>query len=383
MSNAIRDSRRVKIDVSIGGHDATGHISPSLLTFTYTDNISGKADEVQISLQDRDGNWSGPWEPSKGMDVVARLECQNWFADGESLTLNCGSFRIDEVDLKGPPDIYSIKAVTSDLTSALRDTTKTRGWENTNLQEIANQVAGEHGLALHYDGPSHSMKRQDQREEADLPFVHRIAKERGMECKIYDKKLILFDSQQQESKSSSITLTRKDSVVLQYSFSGKSSQTSYSKAEVKYTDTATGTTHTATAAASPAAASTSERSGSTSREFLAIFDEEESSEGGEKTLQLNERVESSAEAIRLADKRLHDANKKENKASLSCMGHPGLVAGITVQLADFGNFSGAYIIEKATHTLSGQGYTTNIELRKCNTAPATTSTEGSKPVAKK
>ena len=52
-------SRRVALSVSIGGHDATSFLWPYLLSFSYTDNATGKADSLRIELQDRDGKWNG------------------------------------------------------------------------------------------------------------------------------------------------------------------------------------------------------------------------------------------------------------------------------------------------------------------------------------
>lgn len=40
-------ARRVRLAVTIGGHDATDALAPSLLSATYTDNAAGKADEVR------------------------------------------------------------------------------------------------------------------------------------------------------------------------------------------------------------------------------------------------------------------------------------------------------------------------------------------------
>ena len=41
-------ARRVRLAVTIGGHDATDALAPSLLSATYTDNAAGKADEVRL-----------------------------------------------------------------------------------------------------------------------------------------------------------------------------------------------------------------------------------------------------------------------------------------------------------------------------------------------
>ncbi len=215
-------------------------------------------------------------------------------------------------------------------------------------------MAAEHGLELHYEGASFAMQRQDQREEADLPFIARIAKERGMECKVHNKKLILFDSMSNEQKEPLLELRRNGKSILSYSFSEESSGTDYNKAKVKYTDTNKGETHTATASVESANA---------------------------KTLQLNRRAESSAEAMHLAGASLHNANKGKSKGSLSLMGNPRLFSGMTVKLADYGDFSGTYLIEKATHKIVGNGgYTTDLDLRKTMATPQVRSSEGSVPL---
>lgn len=337
-------ARRAFVRVNINGHDATALIAPSLLDFSYTDNLSGKADEVQLSLQDREARWNGPWKPQKGMEIVTSLTVKDWFAQGEDATLHCGSFKVDEISLDGPPDIFKIKAVSAALTSGLREEKRTRAWENQSLKGIATQLADEHGLELHYEsegeGENSYMARQDQREEADLPFLHRLSNERSMNCKVHDGKLILSDSIKAEQQSPLLTLSRvgTDTPVTRYSFKQSSSGTAYTKAEAAYTDSSTGQVHTATA--------------------QVVSDK---ADANPKTMQLNARVESSAEAMRLTGSALHNTNKSKDTASVDCMGHPGLVAGLTVNLTDFGDFSGSYLIEKASHKLGNSGYTTALE----------------------
>lgn len=110
-------ARRVTLQVSINGHDAADAMNPYLLEFSFTDNSHGKADEVQISLHNRDGRWSGPWKPKKGMPVSATIVCHDWEEPGQTLSLPCGGFKIDEIEFNGPPDKVSIKAVSSTLTT--------------------------------------------------------------------------------------------------------------------------------------------------------------------------------------------------------------------------------------------------------------------------
>ena len=58
-------ARRVRLAVTIGGHDATDALAPSLLSATYTDNAAGKADEVRLDLTGT-ASGSGSGLPRKG-----------------------------------------------------------------------------------------------------------------------------------------------------------------------------------------------------------------------------------------------------------------------------------------------------------------------------
>ena len=343
-------ARRALVHVTIGGHDATGAIAPSLLEFTFTDNAGGKADEVQIELHDRKGHWNSDWKPKKGMAVTASIRVRDWFGPGQDATLPCGTFKIDELEFKGPPDKVSIKAVSSALTTGLRDEARTRAWENSSLQGMAGQVAQEHGLELFYRGDAHSFVRQDQRNESDLSFVNRVAEERAMHCKVHDGKLVIYDKAEAETAAAVLSVARTAAdgapdalVATRYSFKQSSSKTGYNKASVTYADPRQGATHTATVEAAPA----------------------DDAPRDAKTLALDARVESAGEAMRLGKAGLHNANAKENPASLEFMGHPGVVAGVTLAAVGFGDFSGQYFVRKAEHKVSGSGgYTTSVELTK-------------------
>lgn len=377
-------ARRVTLEVSIDGHDVASVFSVCLLDFTFTDNASGKADDLQISLRNSDGKFAGSWRPKKGMEVVASIICHDWENQGEDLKLPCGSFTIDEVELTGPPDKIQIKAVSASLSGGLRDTKKTRAWENISLKTLAGQIAEENGMELMYIGsqgcepaaqrseaiaasiasefPSGTgraggdiyFERQDQRNESDISFLTRLAGDFGMNCKAHDGKLVLFDSEEAEGADAVIEIPKTGGMYSpkSYSFKMSSSGTDYDRAEVAYTDPKTGKTQTAEAKSVKKSAK---------------------KKAAEKVLTVNQRVENPDQAQKLARAKLHKENQKEQTASLECMGNPALVAGRNVKLTGFEEFSGAWCIKSATHKLGGNGgYSVSMEL----TSPAPT--EGGK-----
>jgi phage protein D len=61
--------RRVWVKVEYDGMDITDAITDGLLSFTYTD-ANDEANEIKITVEDRDGNWAGPWYPKVGTKEV-------------------------------------------------------------------------------------------------------------------------------------------------------------------------------------------------------------------------------------------------------------------------------------------------------------------------
>lgn len=76
-------------------------------------------------------------------------------------------------------------------------------------------------------------------------------------------------------------------------------------------------------------------------------------------------VHSKEEARKVAIGILKDRHKEMVKASASCVGLPGLVAGSKVEIENLGSrFSGTYYVTSTTHTLGDSGYTTRFEARR-------------------
>jgi len=70
-----------------------------------------------------------------GAILRAVLCVENWEYEGDNRELDCGSFEIDSVDFNGPPDTVTIKAMSIPVSSSIRNSEKTRAWEDTTLQK--------------------------------------------------------------------------------------------------------------------------------------------------------------------------------------------------------------------------------------------------------
>ncbi len=315
---------------------------PRLTAFSYTDNATEKADEVQLELQDREGAWHSDWWPAKGTSVVAGLVCSDWFGAGRGGRLDCGSFTVDEVKYEGPPDKLTIKAVSASLNSELRDTTRTKGWENYTFRDLAAEIAAKNGLKLAYTGDPCPFTRIDQREESDLAFLQRLATERGANLKVHDGTIYLFSAKLGDAQSASLTIRRSGDAFSpeRFSFEEKSDDTDYSECSVSYRDPESGEVNKAT------------------------FSPEGGGQAGEKPLTINQRVESLEAALRLGKAQLRQSNKVGSEGTVDIPGHPDARAGRTVALTGFGKFDGTWFVETSKHSLGDGGYRTSLTIRR-------------------
>lgn len=318
------------------GVNITTDLAPNLLNFKYSDN-EGKSDEIQIDLEDRDRKWQDPWLPGKGDKITAAIRLLNWRKEGEVSQLDCGTFYVDDVSFKGPPDTVNIKALSVPFNKGGKGTEHTRAWENAALPAILGDVAISAGLTLIYDAPVFSYDRVDQTRETDLVFAKRVAKKEGLSVKVTRDQLVIYDEFSYESKSTVRSITRGESDVISYSFNEAAADEQYKTVEVSYFDN------------------------KKKKNVKYVY----KVPGVEKgpTMKVNKRAKNIDEAMRWAKAEARIKNKQSRTAKLTMLGDENLIQGITVELKNFGAFNGKYFIESSGHNVTG-GYTVDIDLRE-------------------
>lgn len=332
-------ARSVHLIIEYQKKDISTDIRKYILGFTYTDNATDTADDIELTLEDSKGLWHGDWLPTKGDVVKASFYVENWNGKKGKQLLPCGTFTIDKFDLSGPPDVVSIKGQAVPINNNIKHSLKTKSWKKINLSKIAKEIASNAGLTCMFecaDDPIY--KSIDQVKQSDIVFLQEICKDAGVSLKITDEQVVLFDEQAYESKEPITTFTRGKSNVLSYSFANETGDTGYSACTVRYADP------------------------KTNKVIKATFTAPDGKKG--PVLQINEQVKSTSEATSLAKKKLREKNKQECTGRLSLMGDIRLVSGVTIMLEGWQSFDGKYIIQKATHNIVG-GYTTDIEISKC------------------
>ena len=342
-----KNTRRTEAEVTFDGVDITKSIKPYLLSITYTDNEEGETDDLQIKIQDREGDWLQSWldqvidaAAGAGLKFSAAFTQKNW---GNDSTLPTGDFELDSVSAAGPPSTVTIKGTSLSFSAPIRQTKKSKAWESYTLSGIANEIAGANGLSCMFESANDPFyERVEQRKTSDSAFLAKLCKDAGISLKATDGQLVLFDQSKYEAQPPVRTIKRgKEGGYISYSLSVGSADQQYSSCRVSYTDPGSGKCIEGTYTASG-----------------------EDAKSGQ-CLEITARVTDAGEAKTLAEKSLRMHNKFTRTASFTLPGNTALVAGVTVMLEDWGGWNGKYIIKQAKHTVDGSGgYTTQIIVRR-------------------
>lgn len=332
-------ARSAKLVVLYNSKDISSDIAKFIKSFSYNDVMSGEADDVSITLEDRDELWEGDWLPDKGALLTMSIITTNWEHDGQE-EFKLGEFEVDDIALSGPPHEATIKAISVPNNNELRGINKTRAWEKTKLSVIAKDIADDASMTLLYDTDTDTdIERAEQTDQSDLSFLLKLCKDSGLALKIADKKIIVLDEVKYEAQTVATTIYKFSSRLKHYSIRSKMRDI-YMACHEKYQEPKTNAV------------------------IEYTFTDPDKLEG--KTLELNKHVKSIAEAEAIAKKELREKNKEEITISMDLMGSFLLSAGNTVNISGFHTFDNyKYIIIKGRHELGSSGYTTSIDLRKC------------------
>jgi uncharacterized protein len=315
----------------------TGRIEKMVVGIEYTSFESGASPDLEITLEDRDRRWQGPWFPQRGDQVDVSIGYTG-------ALVPCGRFQVDEVTLDGPPDQVKMKCLAVLITPDAR-TPNSIPYENFTLAQIADLIAGKHGWSL-VNAPEAidiQYERVTQNQETDVEFLHRLARENNYDFTVKGGQLIFYSKTALENQAAVFTYRRGDGNEEKFSFTAKTHVT-YKSATVSYQNPDTKALITATVDADPA---------------VAVGD----------TLPLQMQCENGQDAAQKAKAALHDHNMLIVTGKLTIPGQT-IPAGSVIAVSGFGQFDGDYMIAKAIHRVNrNEGYSTELELRSIN-APA-------------
>lgn len=324
------EPRKISVGIYYNGHDVSENLSPYLKSFSYTDSMD-ESDSFSISNDDRDKKWISEWFPVHGDKIATEIHIKNWNSEGENIIVDCGEFIVDDFSLSGPVHECQINGVSAPVTTDFKETKRTKTWEKVTVRQIAMEIANRYGITLVYDtGFEFTVDRQEQNSETDSSFLKNICNNYGFGIKIYSSKLIIWSHIEYDKKKSAITI---EPTSLSGKWSFKSSiQGTYTGAHLSYTNAKT-------------------------KKGIEI------SVGTQgRVLELNEKAESEADAIRICENKIWNANRKEVTLNLSVLPNVFPFASQNATIKGFGKIDGKYRIEKVTHQISGGQYSKQVVL---------------------
>src|SRR5579885_682061 len=278
--------------LSYKGVNITAKIDPEVISVTYIDRVAGGTPEVEVELQDAAKRWQGPWYPIKGDEITLSIGYV-----GES-SIVAGDFEIDDLELKGPPDVLKMRALAAGIRPALR-TPNTVGYEKQTLLQVATAIATKYGYTVVGvpNAINVQFSRQTQKQETDLAFLRRLANEHNYDFSVRTsspggattKQLVFYSRPQLEARAAIATIHRAN--VTKFGFRDKTHHI-YKQAICTYLDPNTKKQITQTVAADPPVPT------------------------GD-TLKLRERVDNGQSALLKAQGALHTANMLQTRCTIA------------------------------------------------------------------
>ncbi len=301
--------------------------------FTYTDPASGESDTIDVVLANIDLQWADAWMPKKGDKLTATIIQTSWNDPGDRIIFQCGEFCLDDLQYSGPDMTCSIGGVSVPEKIAFRSTERNKTWDSATLKEIAQEIAAKYCLELDYTGSPIKLGILEQSKESDSSFLKKICDDYGMSFKVYCGKIVIYDKQEFEAREPVTVLKRTD--LQKWSYNNTLVGT-YTGATIKYT------------------------SGNDDSELTCVVG------GGDRMLNINEKVENLQEAQLKACAKVNAENEKAETMTATIMADTSIVAGSTVMIKGLYHMDGKYFVDKVTHNLKPEdAYTMELELHKC------------------
>ncbi|EMX6241383.1 phage late control D family protein [Yersinia enterocolitica] len=199
--------------LTINQKDITQNIRDRLLSLSLTDNRGFEADQLDIELDDADGQLT---MPVRGAVLSVFL---GW--KGASL-MGKGDFIVDEVEHHGAPDTLTIRARSADFRGSL-NARREVSYHATTLGNVVAQVAERNNLqAMLAEGLADiTIPHIDQTQETDAKFITRLASLNGAVAAVKAGRLLFIKPGSAVTASGKpipqMTITRQDGD--QHSFS--------------------------------------------------------------------------------------------------------------------------------------------------------------------
>ncbi|CAM6413179.1 Phage protein D [Leclercia adecarboxylata] len=193
-------------NIVIEGKDVTTTLDKRLMNVTLTDNRGFEADQLDLELDDADGQIV---LPRRGAVIQFAL---GW--EGQPLFPK-GAFTVDEIEHSGAPDRLTIRARSADFRATL-NIRREKSWHQTTVGDVIREIATRHNLkmALGQDLSGLSLDHLDQTNESDASFLMKLARQYGAIASVKSGNLLFIRQGHGRTASGKplpvVTITRKE-----------------------------------------------------------------------------------------------------------------------------------------------------------------------------
>ncbi|QRX80889.1 contractile injection system protein, VgrG/Pvc8 family [Glaciimonas sp. PAMC28666] len=180
--------------VTLDGRDLTAIIRPRLISLTLTECRDESADQLDIALDDTDGQLAIPY---KGAKIHLHI---GWKHSG---LVDKGTFTVDEVEHSGAPDTITLRARTVNLIDTFRQVEE-HSFHDTTLGAIIEVIAFRQQLKVGISDTLRdiSVKHIDQTRESDAAFLRRLGKQYDAVATVKNDTLIFTSASRSQTVSS-------------------------------------------------------------------------------------------------------------------------------------------------------------------------------------
>ena len=223
-------ARNIRVLVIFNKVDISDEIAHSISSLNYTDNSKNAIDDLEIELENLEYRWLKEWYPDENAQLLVGIHEE---LENETNFLDLGTFYVDEPTFEDQK--LTLKCLALPLDQNIRDQKNSVAWEKVTLKELVMQIANKHEMNAELYAENVFFERLDQNKETDLVFINRVVKEIGLNMKVSDDKIIIFDDEEMEKNDTIEVFNIKDYRIRSFSLKKKNKEI-YDKVEVSYYD---------------------------------------------------------------------------------------------------------------------------------------------------
>lgn len=349
--------------------DITQDFSDRLISLTMTDNRGFEADQLDIELDDADGQIA---LPPRGATLTL------WLGWQDSALIKKGTFTVDEIEHWGAPDTLTIRGRSADFRGTL-NSRREQSWHDTTLGQIVETIAARNKLTASVSDTlkAVAVPHIDQSQESDAVFLSRLADRNGAAVSVKAGKLLFLKAGSGKTASGKpipqMTLERGDGDRHQFAIADREAYTGVTakwlhtqdpkpqkqkvKLKRKPKEKHLRALQHPKATKAPAKAKAKKEQEAREGEYMAGE--------ADNVLELTTIYATKAQAMRAAQAKWDKLQRGVAEFSISlAIGRADLFPETPIAVKGFKRVidEQAWIISRVVHNLNGSGYTTGLEL---------------------